>query len=239
MFDSIFQRHERVALSLSGGKDSLACLYLLKPWWNVLRVYWCNSGDAFPEVVAFMKGVREQVPHFTEVIGRQPEMHAQDGWPSDVVPVLHMNESSTIFGPTKFKVQPRVSCCFRSVMWPTYQQMVADRITCCIRGRRREEEDRTAIVSGQVTIDGMEIVFPIFDWSSSDVYAYLRKQGVAMPSFYTWGDTSVDCMHCTAYWGGRHADYLAAEHPEAFTEYKRRLDLIKQAISDQMQKCEV
>jgi len=31
-------------LQLSGGKDSLACLYLLKPKWDDLIVAWVNTG---------------------------------------------------------------------------------------------------------------------------------------------------------------------------------------------------
>ena len=45
------QGHERVALELSGGKDSVACLYLLRHQLHKITVYWLNTGDAYPETL--------------------------------------------------------------------------------------------------------------------------------------------------------------------------------------------
>lgn len=42
----IIDRHERVVLFFSGGKDSLTCLLLLRPYWDRLTVCWINTGAA-------------------------------------------------------------------------------------------------------------------------------------------------------------------------------------------------
>lgn len=68
--ESALNRHKKVAVEVSGGRDSLACLYLLRPYWNRFWVYWLNSGDSFPEVVQLMERVRARVPHFVEIAGR-------------------------------------------------------------------------------------------------------------------------------------------------------------------------
>jgi len=235
----IFERHANVALLLSGGKDSLACLYLYKPHWPDLMVYWCNTGDAFPETVAQMERVKKIVPHFKEVRGYQPEIHEADGWPSDVVPALHTSLGNVITGATPFKIQTRLDCCYHSLMLPTYHAIVTDGMTCCIRGKRHGEEDRTGLKSGDVTAEGVELIFPIYDWTSADVHAYLDREEVELPKFYAYGDHSHDCMHCTAWWGHGQSKYLKAEHPVVFEEYKRRITLIKQAVNEQLEMCEV
>lgn len=235
----IFDRHERVALSFSGGKDSLACLYLFQPWWDKLTVYWMNPGNPFPETVAMMERVRQLVPHFKEVRGIQPEIVARDGWPSDVVPHRYTSDGNAIFGPTPFKVQSRLQCCIRSLMLPMYQAMVADGVTCCIRGKREEEDDKTGLQTGYVTEDGIELVFPLYDWTRDEVMAFLDKHGVDLPPTYEHAKHSLDCMDCTAWWGEGLSRYLESAHPAQFAEYKRRVILIKQAVAEQLAECEV
>jgi len=239
MLKDIFSRHKNIALSLSGGKDSLACLYLYKAYWDRLTVYWCNTGDAFPETIEMMERIKKMVPRFKEVKGSVKEIQSLDGWPSDVVPAMHTTDGNAIFGKTDFKVQPRVSCCFRSLMLPTYAAMIKDGVTCVIRGKRHDEADKTGLMSGHVSEDGIELIFPIYEWTSEDVYSYLKSIDVELPKFYKHGNHSIDCQHCTAFWEDGHANYLRNEHPVLFFEYKRRIGLIKSAIADQMKLCEV
>lgn len=47
--ESLIGRHDKIALQLSVGKDSLACYQLFKPYLNQIVVYWLNTGDAFPK----------------------------------------------------------------------------------------------------------------------------------------------------------------------------------------------
>lgn len=235
----IFDVHQKVALSFSGGKDSLACLYLLRPYWDRLTVYWMNPGNPFPETVELMRRVRAMVPNFKELEGRQQSIVLQDGWPSDVVPHAYTSDGNAVFGETPFKVQSRLQCCLRSLMLPTYYAMLADGVTCCIRGKRRDEADKTGLESGHVSEDGMQLVFPIYDWSADDVTNYLVEQGVELPRSYRFANHSLDCMDCTAWWGEGLSNYLKAEHPAQFSEYQRRVFLIKQAVAEQMAMCEV
>lgn len=234
MMGDIFSRHQKVALSFSGGKDSLVCLYLLRPWWDRITVYWLNPGNPFPETLALMERVRAMVPNFKEVRGRQPEIIAQDGWPSDLVPVRFTTQGNDAHGLTPFKVQERLQCCIRSRMLPLYEAMVADGITCCIRGKRFDDDDKTGIPSGYVTEHGMEVVFPIYQWTTEEVFSFLDREGIELPPFYEHSTTFQECMDCTAFWGDGLSRYLAARHPAAFTEYERRVRLIKQAVTEQM-----
>lgn len=227
-------KHDKIALQVSGGKDSLALLYLLQPWWHRLCVYWLNTGDAYPETVARMEIIRAEVPYFRELHGRQPEVIAADGWPSDVVPHAHTTAGNTVFGKTPFKVQSRLDCCWRSLMLPMHQAMIDDGVTLIIRGKRQDEADKTGIRSGY-TENGIEVLFPIMDWSSADVMDYLTLNGIEVPPFYEHTSASLDCVGCTAWLEHKNGDYLAARHPEKYTEHARRLGLIKAAVIEQME----
>lgn len=236
---SIFERHDKVALSFSGGKDSLALLHMYRNYLDRITVYWLNPGNPFPETLQLMNEIRAAVPRFKEVAGKQREIVAADGWPSDVVPHAYTTDGNTVFGSTPFKVQARLSCCFRALMLPMYQAMVADGVTCCLRGKRHDEADKTGVPSGYVSPDGMELVFPLIEWSATDVLQYLAAAGVALPASYRAAKHSLDCMDCTAWWGEGLSNYLRQEHPTQYAEYRRRVILIKQAIAEQMTECEV
>jgi len=61
MIAEIISRHERIALHVSGGKDSLATLYLLRPYWDKLTVYWLNSGDTVPATESMMREIASAI----------------------------------------------------------------------------------------------------------------------------------------------------------------------------------
>lgn len=230
-FNSVLPRHERIALQLSGGRDSLACLYLLKPWWHLMTVYWCNTGDAFPETVDIMDFVRQEVPYFVEIDGQQPNVVAQFGIPSDIVPASHTPiglAGSGVDGPL---IQDRYSCCFRVFMGPMHERMVADGVTLIIRGQRADDKLKAPIRSGHVE-NGIEYLFPIEGWTAVQVMRYLQGAGAPIPRFYQMLDSAPDCMTCSAYWENGVAAYLKQYHPEAHGIVQARLDTINQAVGE-------
>lgn len=237
-YSAIFDRHERVALQVSGGKDSLTTLHLFKPWWDRLAVFWLNPGDPFPETVALMDEIRAKVPCFVEIAGRQKEIIERDGWPSDVVPQAYTTDGNFVFGPTPFKVQSRLSCCYRALMLPMHEKMRALGVTCIIRGKRSEEKDKTPSRSGE-TYEGIEMVYPLWDWTEREVLDYLAANGIALPESYQNASHSLDCMSCTAWWGEGLSHFLKAKYPDRYAEYVRRIHLIKSAVADEMANCEV
>lgn len=224
----IITRHERIALQFSGGKDSLACLYLLRPYWDRITVYWLNTGDAFPETLSVMKKIREMVPHFVEIESDVRKVHEIYGIPSDIVP-----ESSTPLGRMAAggapAIQGRYSCCFVTIMKPLHERMMADGITLIVRGQRADDQVKAPIVSGYVE-EGIEYLFPIEDWSSGQVIKFLREQDAPIPRFYQMLDEAPDCMTCSGWWEKGAAKYLKRYHHEQYIEVQRRLDIINDAV---------
>lgn len=229
----IFARHERVAVQVSGGQDSLALLRFLMPWRDLFCVYWLNPGNPFPETMEMMAEIRSAVPHFKEVAGRQREIVALDGWPSDLVPIKWTRAGQFVLGEKPFMVQGRFDCCWRSMMLPMHEAMISDGITCIIRGKRSDEADKSPSRDGDV-IDGIEFAYPLWDWSQREVVEYLKEGGIRRPKSYEYASHSLDCMDCTAWWGEGMGEFLAAEYPDLSAEHVRRINLIKSAIAEEM-----
>lgn len=228
--DSFINRHSKIALQVSGGRDSIACLYLLKPYWDQCVVYWLDTGAAFPETVSLMETIADMVPNFAVIEGRQPQVIKQFGFPTDVLPV-----SATpmgIAGSGKgIVMQDRYSCCARSIMLPMHQRMLDDGITLIIRGQKNADNLKSIVRSGE-THDGIEYLFPIEDWDAKKVMTYLASEDAPIPRFYEMLNTMPDCMDCSAYWEEGVAKYLRRYHHQQYLENQKRLDTISKAVGE-------
>lgn len=232
-FDEIIDRHERIALQFSGGKDSLACLYLMQPYWDRLTVYWLNTGDAFPETLAIVNQVRDLVPNFVEITSDVGAVHQQYGIPSDIVPVGG-TPLGRLVGHDAPLIQDRYSCCFLTVMKPLHERMIADGVTLIIRGQRNDDPLKPPIRSGMVD-GGIEYLFPIEDWPARKVLSYLGSVGAPIPRFYEVLDEAPDCMRCSAWWENGAAKYLKRYHYDAYKDVQHRLDLINRAVGQHIE----
>lgn len=230
--ESIFDQHERIALQVSGGKDSLACLFLMQPYWDKMTVYWVNTGDAFPETTRIMNLTRGMVPRFVEIDGRQPQVIKMYGYPSDIVPVTNTAFGVACGGDAQL-IQDRYSCCARVIMQPMAQRMIEDGITLVIRGQKNSDHLKAPVKSGTVE-DGITYLFPIEDWTDQQVFDYLEWVGVTLPRFYETMQTAPDCRTCTAYWDTNSAQYLKRYHPEHYGEVQRRLGVISAEVGKHM-----
>ena len=226
----IIDRHERIALQFSGGRDSLACLYLMRPFWEKLTVYWCDTGAAYPETIALMQQVRDMVPNFAVIQGRQPQVIEQFGIPSDIVPVNATPIGRYVAGEAPL-IQDRYSCCIRSMMEPTLERMLADGITLIIRGQKGADRLKSQVRSGEVH-DGIEYLFPIEDWDTRQVMRFLNDEGAPIPRFYEMLNGMPDCMTCSAWWEEGASRYLRRYHHAQFLENQKRLDIINTAVGE-------
>lgn len=227
----VLDRHQKIALQFSGGRDSLACLYLLKDHWDRLTVYWLNTGAAFPETASLMGKVRAMVPSFVEIIGNQPGVTATFGIPSDIVPVSSTPIGLAVAPTDKPMIQDRYSCCARTMMQPTHARMIEDGITLVIRGQKNADNLKSPVRSGHVE-DGIEYLFPIEDWTRAQVTQFLREQNVDLPRFYEMLESAPDCMTCTAYWEDGASRYLKRYHHAQYLDNQAKLQAINEAVSD-------
>lgn len=225
-----FNRHERIAFHLSGGRDSLCALHLLRPYWDFMTVYHLQTGDDFPETQKVVREAAAMVPHFKVVQGRVAETRQQFGLPTDLMPC-----NATPFGQMRTGATPLISrwdCCARSIMVPMYERMLADEITLIVRGQRDEEYQRAPMRSGDIDpVSGIEVLYPIQTWTAEMVMLALNAMDVDPAPFYAHGSyTTPECMTCTGFWDQGRARYLARYHPMKFVEYRDGLNRVADAL---------
>ncbi len=212
---AMMEGHERIALECSGGRDSLALVHLLRPELDRITVFWLNTGAAFPETVKAMERVRQLAPHFVEVQGNQPQVIAEFGIPTDILP-----RSATPIGmfagqsTSGLLMQDSYSCCARVVMVPLHKAVMEFGASLVIRGQKLSDRHKSPVRSGDV-IDGVRFLFPLEGWEAEDVMTFLRSRRVPIPRFYDTMGGAPDCMTCTGWWSENHGQYLKRHHPEA------------------------
>lgn len=233
-----FNRHERVGLQFSGGRDSTATLYLLREYWPLLTVYHVDAGDQFPETRDIVQKVRAEVlaagGRFEVIVSDVHESRRVHGWPTDLLPADNTPLGRRVAGE-QLQLVGRYECCARNIMLPMHQRVLADGCTLLIRGQRDSDYAAPPLRSGD-TSEGLEFLYPIQSWSGDDVERYLRVNGLPIADYYPEGiKRASDCMTCTAWWDDGRAQYLRRFHPEQHKIFIDRAVLVRNAIAKQMQ----
>lgn len=225
----------KAVLQFSGGKDSLACLYLMRPYWDMLTVMWCNTGAAFPETIELMSRIRAMVPHFIEVRGDQPAHIAQMGLPADIVPVRNSAVGKMFHPSDGVLLQSYLECCLGSFWLPMQNATVDLGAKIIIRGQRKADARRAPIYSGYVE-NGIMIRLPIEKWSEQQVFDYLRRKGIEIPAHYEYTKSSIDCWSCTAFADESNGKmrYMRDKHPAMWEELRGRLRLVVEAAQHEL-----
>ena len=222
-------RHGRGALQFSGGKDSLALVYLLRPHWDRLTLYHVDTGDLLPEVRAIVDRVAAMVPDFRRIGTDAKAWTAAMGLPSDLVPTTSTPVGLAI-GASKQGIVDRFSCCAANIMAPMHYRMIEDGAPLVIRGTKRADLARLPAEDGDTTM-GYELWLPIVAWSHDDVFAYLRDVGAPICRVYEHKVNAPECATCPAWWSEGRAEYLKKHHPDLFATYRAKLAAVTAEIS--------
>jgi len=225
------------ALHFSGGKDSLACLYLYREHWDEILVCWVNTGAAYPEIVELMRKWRDRLPHFLEISSNQPGQIERNGYPCDVVPLSYTPMGRGVVKSAQtYKLQSAWQCCAENIWLPMQAEMKRRGIKLIIRGQRKDERRTNGLSSGH-TEDGIEYIFPIESWSAEQVFKYLKDVGAEIPAHYDSELTSRDCWDCTAYLD-ENVERIRNLPEGRRSEVIRRLASIRDAVSTDMEPLE-
>lgn len=226
-------KFSRPALQFSGGKDSLACLYLLKEKLDGIQVYWLNTGDGCPETLDVIKQCREWIPNFVEVRSTVKAWREANGAPSDLVPA-QCHSLGVAYGMSSLHLSNRFDCCFHNLMAPMHLRMVEDKIDCVIRGTKLAD-------TGKLPVEGQtgfyEVVLPLRDWTHDEVFYYLKKIGAPQNAIYEYfkSGSAPECLGCTAWWDDGKARYLKARHPAEYKVYALKLLRISKEVQQSTQ----
>ena len=220
------------ALLFSGGKDSLACLYLNKHRWDSIFVIWLNTGAVDGQTYDYMMGWKKLLPHFVELKSDQPQNVATYGWPVDVLPVNNTSIGKEITGEAGPKMQSYLDCCAANIWMPIHFGLKGLGVTKAIKGQRNDDAKKSTSRDGD-TRDGITFEMPIQDWTEEQVYNYLKSVGAELAPAYVSGEkTGRDCWDCTAYLGDNSTRIMNLPE-EKKKEVLRRIGIIRASIEDQ------
>ncbi len=237
----IIDKHDRIILQFSSGKDSLCCLYLLKEYWSKIIVCWANPGDEMPETIEVIERVRRTPGiNFLEVrpILPQPLSIQLHGLPSDIIPLRNVDDYAFLSQreTSGVSIQSIMQCCNRLLFKPLHDAVIAYGATLVIRGQRLSEDLHSPIRSGDI-IDGVEYFFPLEDWSEEQVFNYLEENEIGIPDYYKHVAHSLDCTTCTGFLDSSKDKiaYLKEKHPEKYRVLHERLESLKQSLDIERQ----
>ena len=224
---------EKTALLFSGGKDSLACLYLAREQWDELDVVWLNTGAADEETLEYMARWRDRLPRFFEIRTDQPGDLRENGWPADVVPVNSTRFGKMIAGDDGSPlIQSYLNCCANNIWIPLHQWLVDNGYTRAITGQRAADARKSIATHGTIA-NGVTYLMPIEGWSDDQVWSYLREVGADLAPGYARGElTGRDCWDCTAYLR-ENAKRIANLPQDKWREVERRIQAIEDAVTAQ------
>jgi phosphoadenosine phosphosulfate reductase len=223
-------------LQFSGGLDSLAALWVLKPVWPELTLLWVDSGAAYPETRELVQRIRDDLPLksvFTTV-GQQPEWIKTHGYPSDVLPINHTHLGNAIRSFKGVMFQPWITCCNANLWAPGERAVVELGATDVYRGQRNNDRVKSPIIDGTV-IDGVTYHFPLAQWTRERVRACVEKNlPEYFPAYYRAGeDSSHDCWDCTAHLEDNAVRINALEPERRAVVHGRLRDLLSAVTQDE------
>lgn len=214
--------HERIVLQFSGGKDSLALLYLFKAHLGCVTVLHCDAGDQLPEMQKLVDVVEANVPAFHRVKSDAPAWIAKNGLPSDLVPIRCHPIVALIHREAGHPIVPMTDCCAANRWQPMNAALVELRPSLVIHGQRRTDLmgwDKTVRGDTVKTPGGWESWAAISEWSDDDVMAYLREVRAPILPWYSHRAHAPECATCPASWSEGRGAYLRKHHPELADRY--------------------
>jgi phosphoadenosine phosphosulfate reductase len=216
------------ALAFSGGKDSMACLHLLKD--DLDCAIYVDTGFTYPETRAMVNYAAGFVTMHIVQTDRAGQ-NAMVGIPSDVVPIDWTFLGQTFTAPKPAMIQSYLQCCWENISKPLYEKAKALGVTELYYGQRAEEAHRAPAHDGDA-LDGITRRHPIADWTALEVFEFLERHMAVPDHYYAIKHSSLDCYDCTAY-ARESQDRIAwtkEKYPTLYTAYHQRREAIDQAI---------
>lgn len=187
-------------LQFSGGLDSLALLFKLRPEWDELHVLWCDTGSAYPETIALMERVKQLIPRFHIARSNKAAWSEFHGYGVAVVPANKTLFAERARGTSGLRYTSYLACCAANIWAPMHEKTKELGATVVYRGQRLDEDYKSPVRSGYVE-DGIQFVFPLENWTRVMVREYCERECPEyIPEYYKQGEVSSrDCWDCIGY----------------------------------------
>jgi len=219
-------------LAFSGGKDSLACLHLLKDQLHKICVVWVNTGKNYPEVLATIIEAKKLCPIWVELKSDRTAQWAKFGMPSDILPIWNSIDGQSIKDSKQdILIQGAFSCCFSNTTAPLLVFARSIGSNLLIMGRRNDDTIKNTAEHLQ-TVQGITVFYPIQNWHKEDVLKYLEGIFVEMPEHLYLNQSSMDCYDCTAFleFAEDRAAFTRKNYPAVHADWLHNMAMIRKAI---------
>lgn len=232
---SAIDRHQRAALLFSGGKDSMVLAHLAEPFRDRLVLLWVNTQGHLPHMVEHVRKYGETF-QLVELASNYAERFIEAGLPSLIVPIERVAAwQSMQFKPDTERplISDWLSCCAALRWQPVANYLLRNRdITLVIHGQRRED-GYAGLANG-----GCETLLPLWDWSTAEIFEYVRGHGLELPAQYSEGAaSSLECgTCCTAKVTPEHRRFLSRHYPRIAEEFGTALSLVYGAVAAEWDK---
>jgi len=230
LLERIVTHHEKVALLLSGGKDSTTLLHLARPWaakLTVLSVIMDNTHALIPEHVS--KITQEWGYHDVQLLSPPVDFWTYTknyGWPVQLVPTSMNGEMLDPYYDGTHKVASWWHCSTVRVIWPLVeaaQQIGADAILTGSRAADAPEHVRRGPITEAHGIPqlGWTRYDPIWSWKRAEVYAYLDHWNISLTPIDQAKREHpeiefADCLHCG--YNSLYLKWLKENEPRTFAQ---------------------
>lgn len=235
----------RIAVQLSGGKDSIACLHLARTQEHKIFAVFGNPGNPYPHVIEYIETIcKDWNIELHYAFPETPVLDSinHDGLPVDLLPVWASNEADYFAGLKKgyrTKMQSGIACCAKHLWIPIHQKVKELQPDEIWRGSKLSDDHVTK--GPYFDHDGLKFVCPLWEWTDKDVYQYLELHDIELPLQYKEGIThSLDCIECTSWLDGEselgRAKFTRQYYPVQFERLKTKLALIEMETINQINK---
>jgi len=232
---------DKAVLQFSGGKDSTALLYLCRPLLNKITVFFSDTGAVYPHVVEFVHETCAKLGAELRVV--KPPISVKDytereGLPADIVPIEAMREVQwTQKDKAPVLVQSYLKCCSAMIFEPMQRAVKESGAKIILRGSKKADS-RVGVPDGYVE-EGITYLSPLWNWSDADVFAYLDREGVALPKHYPEIPDSLDCWLCTGHLlrhGAAKIKWTKENCPDLWPELARRVRALRDTVDAERQR---
>ena len=188
ILDQAFKGHgtDQVAISFSGAED-VVLVDLASRLTRDFRVFCLDTGRLHPETYRFIETVRERYGVDIEMLGPDPEA------------VANLVRRKGLFS---FYTDGHQECCSVRKIEPLRRYLAG--LDGWITGQRQDQSPTRAGVphvqeDTAFAGEGKTLIKynPLADWSSAQVWQYIRENDVPYNSLHDQGYTSIGCEPCT------------------------------------------
>lgn len=218
-----------MALAFSGGKDSMACLHLMKD--DLDCAIYVDTGFAYPETQELVGYAATLVPMHIVSSDRKGQ-NAREGIPADVVPISWTAFGQLVTTTKPWRIQSYLGCCCENISLPLLRAAKDLGVTQLVYGQRNEEGHKATSRNGDV-IDGITRLHPIEEWTKAQVLDYLATK-MPIPAHYALKHSSLDCYDCTAFEkeSSDRITWMQQQHPDLYQSYRTRRVAVDTALKE-------